>query len=102
MREDLERRGLSAWESGRYDEWDPAVDGPYDPDADYYSRESKDAEKAERAVESSMLLGERFDRAIVAGFEGVGAILGGLLKVTGLVLLLWGFIWLVKTLWYLS
>ncbi len=105
MREDRKRRGLP--EDGyRNDDWhddDEDDRNPYGvPGESYWRREREDAEEAERAVESSMLPGERFDRVIEGSVEVVGEILGGLFKLAGAIALLWAVIWLVKTLWYLS
>jgi hypothetical protein len=102
MREDLTRRGLSTWASGRYREWDPTRDGRYNADADYYAREHHHAKEAEQLVESSMLPSERADGRLDQGMEIVAAMLGGLFVVAGQFFLLWGFISLIKTLWYLS
>ncbi len=102
LREDRKRSGLP-----ERSYWNDDLDDDDDEDgigagSAYWRREREDADEAERAVESSMLLGERFDRIIVGSIEGAGTLLHGLLTVAGAIALLWALIWLVKILWYLS
>lgn len=73
-----------------------------DLDAEYYIHEREDAGEAERAVEPAMLPNERSDKRWDEAVDAVLELLSPIFRLAGLFFLLWGFIWLIKTLWYLS
>jgi len=92
-------------DEGERRSWDsPAPDEllSSDPEGDYYASIRRRARDAESAVSLPRPSDGIFDRILEGGIALVGGVLGCLFRLAGFIVLLWAFIWVVKTLWYLA